>query len=172
MRILISMILAVLSFSVLSNESSCLLHKYEQYVRLQTDWQNDLSDLILKQYPQYQEVVQLYLDDQLILIEKRKLIVGWLLASRSNVIKTYQSVNRWSHLSDADKKHLADESDEYRRLLVRSITNKNRRPHKDNHALRQLLTKDIFPSRAYQVMYAEFSNATRKVNNRVCIADR
>ena len=170
MRNLLTIVLLVFPLSVLAMDESCLLSKYERYAAAQKSWQKDLTELIILNNTELKEVADLYLNDQLLLIQKSVMAVAMLLDLSPEKLKSDQKVNRWLQLEGSDDNELAKQSVAYNQVLEKSKANKNRKPHKNGDKLREIVRTKIVPSKDFKVLYSNFSDKVRAINNTVCSA--
>jgi len=170
MRNLLTVLLLVFPLSVLAMDEKCLLSKYEKYAAAQTNWQKDLTELITLNNTELKEVADLYLNDQLLLIQKSVMAVTMLLALSPEKVESAKPINRWLRLEESDDNELAKHSAAYHQLLKKYKANKNREPHKNGDKLRAIMRTEIVPSKDFKVLYAKFSDKVRAINNTVCSA--
>ena len=128
MRTLFLSLLLTFSTSPLADDQSCLLLKYQRYAEAQTSWQTSLTKLIKNTDPKLSDVAELYLNDQLILIQKNLIAVTLLLAESSDKLKIDKKVSRWLSLDNSDNITLASQNNEFKYILNKHKANKNRKP--------------------------------------------
>jgi hypothetical protein len=163
-------LLLVFPLSVLAIDKKCLLSKYEEYASVQETWQKDVTELITLNNTELKEVADLYLNDQLLLIRKGVMAVTMLLDLSPEKLNSGQTVNRWLQLEASDDNELAKQSAAYNQLLEDYSANQNREPHKNGDKLREIMRTQIVPSKDFKLLYSNFSDKVRAINNTVCSA--
>lgn len=170
MRNLLTVLLLVFPLSALAIDEKCLLSKYEKYAAAQINWQKDLTELITLNNTALKEVANLYLNDQLLLIQKSVMAVTMLLDLSPEKLESAKAVNQWLKLEESDDNELAKQSAAYNQVLEKYKANKNRAPHKNGDKLREIMRTEIVPSKDFKVLYSNFSDKVRVINNTVCSA--
>ena len=166
----LSVLLLIFPLSVLAIDESCLLSKYEKYVLVQQNWQKDLTELATSNNPELKEVADLYLNNQLILIEKSLIAVTLLLDQSPEKLKTDQKVNRWVQLDTFEENELAKKNIAYDRISKASKVNRNREPHIYGDNLRDVMRTQVMPSKSYKLLYSSFSGQIDVINSIKCSA--
>ena len=156
------------SFSALGDD--CLLSKYREYAFSQKDWQNNLTNLIIKNHSEIKGIANLYRNDQILLIDKNLLAVTLLLEKSPNTLNTTEAVNRWLELDRTKENNLAKQSSTYSKLLNNKNAIKNRNPHPDGDKLRGVMRNNIMASQEYNKLLSNFRSKVKEVNNINCTA--
>lgn len=169
MRNLITILCLVFPLSVLAMEENCLLSKYKRYAAVQKIWQKDLTKLIILNNTELKEVADLYLNDQLLLIQKSEMAVSMLLDLSTKKLKLDKTVNRWLQLEGFDDHELAKQSAAYKQIIEKIKANKKRKPHKNGAKLREIMRTKIVPSNDFKVLYSNYSDKVRAINNTKCL---
>lgn len=170
MRNLLIVLLLVFPLSVLAIDEKCLLSKYEKYIDAKVKWQKDLTYLITLHNTELKEVANLYLNDQLLLIQKSKMAVTILLNLSPDKLESSKPVSRWLKLDESVENEIANKSAEYNQILEKYNASKSRDPHKNGDKLREIMRSEIVPSKGFKVLYSNFSDKVRVINSTVCSA--
>ena len=168
MRNLLTILLLVFPLSVLAMDKNCLLSKYEGYAKAQINWQKDLTELIKLNHTELEEVADLYLNDQLLLIQKNMMAVTILLNLSPEKLESTKPVNQWLKLEKSDDHELAKKSVSYNQILQKNKASKNRAPHTDGDKLRKIMRTEIVSSKGFTVLYSKFTDKVNAINNIVC----
>ena len=115
--------------------ATCIAEKYRLYAKAQSKWQMGFTDFVVKIAPQYKEVANLYVSDQLNGIERLAVAVDYLARNNLKKLRTERPLSSWLELSREDERAIASASSRYGELLRRSSEAKGRPPHPDGQAL-------------------------------------
>lgn len=159
---------AFYSFSAFGND--CLLSKYQEYAISQKDWQNNLTNLIIRNNSEIKDIANLYRDDQILLIDKNLLGVTLLLDKSPNMLNESKAVSRWLDLDNTKEDKLAKQSSTYRKLLNKKNAIKIRNPHPDGDKLRRVMRNNIITSQEYNNLLSDFRSKVKEINNIKCTA--
>ncbi len=148
----------------------CSLKKYFDYTKAKEGWQIGSTDIIKSHRPSFSEVTDIYMRDQMVLIEKNYLAVKLLFSLDPDLIKTDKRLSRWLSLSRNDESGLANKSKEFGDLI--SIYNKSRKrePHPDGDGLRSIMRTEIMGLPEFKKLLSEFNERVNVINSRVCNA--
>lgn len=163
-----SILLLIFPLSVLAIDKGCLLSKYEKYAEAQKKWQKGLTELTIDNAPELKEVANLYLGDQLLLIQKRFIAVTLLLDDSPEKLKTDQKVKFWLQLEASDENKLVEDNNAYNQIFTKNKINASRKPHKHNNKLRELIRTQIVPSKDFKALYSNFTAQIKAINNIMC----
>lgn len=148
--------------------NNCLFSKYQSYAKAQEKWQHGSTALVKELKPQFAEVSELYMLDQLVLIEQRLIAVELLLANVPEKLETELKLNQWLDLSEEDHQMLAQHSKRYSLLLSKTKDAKIREPHPDGGALRIAMRNEIMMSSKFQVLLSSFNEEVKSIEKKVC----
>lgn len=166
---LLAALMAVIPSQAAQGKSApCVAEKYRLYAKAQTKWQMELTDLVVKIAPQFKEVANLYLHDQLVFIELMAEAVDYLAKNNKKKLRTEKRLNSWLDLSREDKKILASANSRYREILLRYSEAKKRPPHPDGDALRKLMREKIVRSKEFSDLLNAFNRTVREIEARDC----
>lgn len=155
-------------FSFTDELSDCLLSKYREYANAQKRWQIESTDLIKQYYPGLSEIADIYMQDQVLHIEKNLLAVVILLKTNQDKLNSDANLNQWLNLTKEDEQKLARESTKYNELLIISSDAMKRPPHADVDNLRSAMREEIMKLPEYQQLLSAFSKHINKLDARVC----
>ncbi|WP_133470078.1 hypothetical protein [Paraglaciecola marina] len=158
----------LLSFSAVAFDKACLLTKYENYVAAQDNWQKGLTDMIVTNHADLRDVAELYLNDQLVLTQKRLMAVTSLLNETPEKLQTHLKVASWLQLDAADETELASNNPLYDELLQQHLVNRHREPHVDGNRLRDVMRTQVTLSNEFKHLYVGFLEQVNDINNIVC----
>ena len=156
------------SVSIAAEVNGCHLAKYAEYGKTQQQWQQDSTNLIQRHKPELGEVANIYMHDQLVLIEKNVLAVELLLSSTPEKLKTHEKMNRWLGLDREDEKALARQSKRFDELLIRASAARERAPHPDGDKLRSSMRTEIMLMPEFQDLLANFNKKVQEVGSTTC----
>ena len=161
---------AILSFvfSFPVSASDCLNNKHQAYAQAQKDWQQQLTQLIVKESPANQDEAQLLRDEQLVAINKNALAVQLLLAKQAYRVKIDKPVNRWLDLSAIDRANLAKASQDYQQLVVKQDELNKDKANFDFTELRAAMKDKVMPSASYRTLHRNFRAELKKINQIQC----
>ncbi|MGD8307914.1 MAG: hypothetical protein PVG98_00635 [Chromatiales bacterium] len=151
-----------------SIDPDCAVEKYAGYAAAQARWQRDLTRLVVATCPQYTEVANRYMEDQLARIELRRIAVAFLARQRPATLDTTAPINQWLSLDPATEKEIAGGDERYAKLLQQQEQARARPPHPDGDALRTAMREKIMPKPAYRALAARLSAAVEQVEAIAC----
>jgi hypothetical protein len=166
--LLVYMVFAPVMTAAAASSTDCLTSKYHAYAQAQETWQRKLTQLIVQVAPRYQEVAQTFLTDQLQAIERAELAVDVLARENPDRLRTDMSVSNWLDLTEDDRRHLAQSSKRYAELLGLREISRNRPPHPDGDALRELMRSTVMSLPEYKELLAEYSRAVDAADRLQC----
>lgn len=143
--------------------TDCIANKYDRYAQAQEDFQRGLTRLISETAPQYTDVAQVLMVDQLNRIERARLEVEYLSRHDPSRLRTDMPVNAWLSLDDSDRQPIASQNDRYAELLRLAAEASDRPPHPDGDGLRALMRDEIAKLVAYKELLAAFSGSVEEI---------
>lgn len=148
---------------------NCLLEKYKNYTQAQEEWQRNITALIVKHDPSFEGVATLYMQDQLVKIEKNLRAVEILLLSNSGKIDGQRKLNQWLDLKAQDEQAFAKKDGKYAELLLRANKSKQRAPHPDGDRLRAAMRTKIAPLPQFRNLFSTFTGEIKGLESRPCV---
>ena len=139
--------------------ADCVTKKYTSYSEARIKFQRELTELIITVAPECSEVANLYLKDQLNLIERGMIAVKHLARNRPDQLRVSRPFQGWLDLTQEDEARIALENVRYRELLQLSSEAKKRPPHPDGDALRSVVREKVSPSQESKELFSEFFRA-------------
>ncbi len=149
--------------------ADCVTKKYASYAETQIKFQKELTELIITVAPGYSEVANLYLQDQLNLIERQMIAVKHLARNSPDQLRVSRPLRSWLDLTQEDAARIALENVRYRELLQLSSEAKKRPPHPDGDALRSLVREKVSPSHESKELFSEFFRAVQVLEAQGCL---
>ena len=169
-------IVLIILMSLFSGVSSatelydCLLQKYLEYSKSKEEWQIKSTEIIKSHSPALSDVVDIYMRDQLTLIEINYIADKLLLSSNPALVKINGKLNNWLQLGHNDGQVLSAKSKKYDELLSQAKQNRKRESHPDGSELRNVMRSEIVNLPEFKRLLSEFTEKVNKLNNRVCSA--
>ena len=148
--------------------ADCVTRKYASYAEAQIKFQKKLTELIITVAPEYSEVANLYLKDQLDVIERQMIAVKHLSRKRPDQLRVSRPLRSWLDLTQEDEAGIALANSRYKELLQLSSEAKKRPPHPDGDALRSLVREKVSPSPEYRELFSEFVRAVQALEDEEC----
>ena len=148
--------------------SDCVIKSDASYAEARIKFQKKLTELIVTVAPEYSEVANLYLQDQLNFIERRVIAVKHLARSSPDQLNVSRPLRSWLDLTQEDEAQLALENSRYKELLQLSSKAKERPPHPDGDALRILVREKISPSQESRELFSDFFRAVQALETQEC----
>lgn len=161
--------LITLTFSLPVSANDCLINKYQAYTQAQKKWQQQLTQLIVKQSPANQDEAYLLRDEQLVAINKNALAVQLLLVKQADRVKVDKPVNRWLDLTHSERASLAKANQDYQKLTLRQAELNKAKAGFDFTKLRAALKDKVMSSTSYRTLYGNFRAEVDKVNQIQCL---
>jgi len=166
MRFILTLLFLFCSNSAFGN--TCLLSKYKKYTSAQSEWQNDLSSLLVKKEPKLETVINLYRDDQLAYIFRKLLAVQLLLETSPEKVRASKKVNQWLQMNKSEHEILANKNPAYNKLHNNVLSNRLRETHPDGDKVRELMRVEIMQTEDFKKLLSEFTNKVDKINDIEC----
>ena len=148
--------------------ADCVTKKYASYGEAQTKFQKKLTELIITVAPEYSEVANLYLKDQLNFIERRMIAVKHLSRNRPDQLRVSRPFQSWLDLTQEDEARIALANSRYKELLQLSSQAKKRPPHPDGDALRSLVREKVSPSQESKELFSKFFRSVQALEVQKC----
>ncbi|WP_286237264.1 hypothetical protein [Neptuniibacter halophilus] len=148
--------------------SECLQHKFKTYTNLQTQWQNDSTDLVTSKYPELSDVAVLYQKHQLALIQQRFAAFSIYLKVAPEKIQKERPINQWVTLSSAIKEDLSQKHLEFKKALEKVDSFRTALKHEDGDKLRKVFRSDILPSPEFKHLLEAFNSKVEDLNDDSC----
>jgi hypothetical protein len=161
-------ILLATSTSIAGDDSNCMLRKYRMYSQANVSMENELTQLIVQVAPRYSDVVNLYMNDQLRMVEESLLAVEYLATQEPTKLRKDKPLNYWLNLNEQDRQQIASQSKRYAELLRLREVARNRPPHPDGDGLRNLMRTEIVKRPEYVKLMEEFSRAVNEAESIKC----
>ena len=168
MAFILSMWLVSATNVTASQWSDCIADKYKRYAVAQAAWQTGLNRLILEVAPQYADVAQLYMTDQLRAIERARLAVEYLTEHDPTKLRTQLPLPNWLNLDEADVQRIANDNRRYAELLRLEKEAMARPPHPDGDDLRRFMRTEINALEGYRKLLDAFSRSVQDAGSIEC----
>ncbi|SCZ52275.1 hypothetical protein [Thiohalomonas denitrificans] len=162
-----ALLVPIVSFAS-ETSSDCLARKYGNYALAKEKWQRAVTELIVGVAPEYKEVAEIYLRDQLRAIERAKIAVEFLAREELERLRIGMSLNNWLALDESLRQRVAANEQRYARLLELQKAALRRAPHPDGDGLRQLMRSEIAASDEYRALLKTFSKTVREIEDSQC----
>jgi hypothetical protein len=167
-----TLLLSAISFSSSASNNNCLIDKYEKYSIEQTHFQNTMAKSILKEKPEFKEITELLLDDQLTAINKNKLALKISLENFPNKVFSDNEMHTWMKLDTQFENKLAELDNNYKNLLDKSRLLKDRPSHKDSYSLQKEMRKLLKESEEFKNILIDFAAKVKVINNLTCTIEK
>jgi hypothetical protein len=170
MRFKISLIplLTLCWFTTTIAAENCFTQKYAQYSDAKVRWQKASTALVIERKPELASVANLYMQDQLTLIAKRRLAVELVAKLSPGRLDTAFHLDSWLYLNDKVEQALARRDARYAELLRKEAEAKARPPHPDGNALRAAMRKEIMVLPEFKALLDKLKTETDDANSIVC----
>ena len=159
-----------MSVSNASDLNNCMLEKYKIYTKAKEQWQIESTEIIKRHSPSLSEVAELYMRDQLVLIEKNYIAVKFLLSSEPSMVSSKKKLNQWLSLSRDEEQALAKKSEQFGGLHNIEHASQKRAPHPGGDKLRLIMRAKIMTLPEFQRLLTNFNSKIKEANNRKCDA--
>lgn len=165
-----SLILTTLLFSHITNAGmdSCLTTKYEDYSQAKNNYQVTLTKFIVSKYPKFESIAQMYMNDQLIRIEKNLISFKYLRKNAPDALQIGEKINRWVSITPDQENEIASTDHRYAAILEAMNASKQRPQNKLGDDLRKVMRNEIMPSPEFVKITSEFSSIMKELNETPC----
>lgn len=150
-------------------DTACVIDKYSQYAATQEKWQRDQTKLVLSSHPQFIDVAHLYLEDQLIMIELRRITVEYIARYAPEKLNPDASINQWISQGKFSEEEIAKSNKLYSDLLQLAKQVRNRPPHPDGDALRNIMREKVVNMPEYKALAKGFNASVARIEKIVCM---
>jgi len=151
-----------------SHDAACLSDKYGQYAAVQEQWQHDLTNLVLSAYPEYAEVANLFMTDQLRMIEMSRIELEFLALYEPEKLNCDAPLNQWLALNASSKEEIAKADNQFADLLQLAKQARERPPHPDGDALRKVMREKLINIPQFKALIEEFNASVARVESIAC----
>lgn len=167
-----TLILSTISFTSLAANNECLIDKYEQYSIEQTHFQKTMAKSILKEKPEFKEITELLLNDQLIAINKNKLALKISLENYPDKVFSDNEMHTWMRIDKEFEDKLASIDSDYKALSDKFNIIKDRPAHKDTYSLQKEMRKLFKESDEFKNVLIDFAAKVKAINNITCTIEK
>jgi hypothetical protein len=171
-RVFLFFIVFIVSFEPASiakpQDTACVVDKYGQYAATQEQWQRDLTKLVLSVRPEYSEVANLYLVDQLHRIELWRIAVEFMAWHAPEKLNLDSPLNQWISLDSLSEEEIAKADKRYSDLLRLTKHAHERPSHPDGDALRKVMREEVIHMPTYKALAERFTASVAKIEGIAC----
>lgn len=147
---------------------NCVVGKYQRYTETQERWQQDITDLISQTNPGLTKVAKVMRDDQLHVIEQRRIAVEYLINKKPEQLRTGKPLHAWLDLDRPDHDQISEANPRYAALRQFGEEAKRRPPHPDGDGLRHAMRTDIMKQANYKKLFRTFKENVKQVEGIHC----
>ncbi len=160
----------ILMFSHIANAdmNACLSEKYEDYTQARKAYQIELANYIIAKYPEYEPTSKMYMNDQLLRIDKRLLSFRYLLKNDPETLLTDKTISQWVSTTEDQEASISSVDARYSQILDEISESKNRPSDPLGDDLRNIMRSEIMQSSEFLKIMTIFSNKAKEINEIQC----
>lgn len=159
-----SYLLLLFTFLPLTSHSgafyACESEKFETYINAKVAYQKALTGLIGSTFPELAEAANFYMKDQLLRIERQRIVFDYLKSTKPQEINFTKGMNKWLSLSEDQASRITSRNAQYAAITRQLDEMKKQSPGETGDRLREVIRKHI-------VTMDEFSLITRKLSQTI-----
>ena len=148
--------------------NSCLATKYKSYSEVKSDYQKNLTKLIISKHPEFSSIANTYMSDQLIRIEKNLIAFTYLQKNSPHLLTTNKKINQWVGITNDEQKKIAANDHRYAEILKEIEVSKHRPPNSMGDDLRKVMRSEIIQLPEFSNITSELSSTTKRLNESPC----
>ena len=152
-----------------AEDLSCQAIKFEDYSQVKIAYQIKLTQLIESRHPELGPIARIYMNDQLMLIEKKRIEFRVLKANNPLLLNTNKRLNEWVNPSDDKQREIAASHPLYAELVDKIEVIKQRPIDPDGDKLRQVMRENIMSTEAFLNITRELTQKTETLNKTKCL---
>lgn len=168
MRILLVTCALLFPMMASADVNKCLTKKYESYSRAKIVYQKQLTKLILTRNPKFESIATIYMNDQLLLIDKNIMAFNHLLRNTPSVLNTTHAINRWIITTPEIDRKIANSNHRYNEILNKIKASKLRPTDPMAGELREIVRNELMLLPEFINLSRALSNSTKDINEISC----